>query len=232
MNAGNLDSKAPATAVPATPAGTLLLLREDGRVLMMLRNPSQSFLGGFWVFPGGSVDATEMARFTDPVSAAAAAACRELQEETGLKVGTESVSHWAHWITPSDRPRRFDTHFFVAAAPVGQEARVDQAEASELQWVPPSRWQSADADGFALPPPTQLVLRDIAEALDGCESVAQLLIRAPRRRLLTVLPKMLDRSTVVMPWDPDYLTMAGLGIPWSAADVAARGHWQSRFRIG
>ena len=43
-------------------------------------------------------------------------------EEEGLKIAAGSLSYFAHWITPEASPIRFDARFFVAAAPVDQEA--------------------------------------------------------------------------------------------------------------
>ena len=42
-------------AVPR-PAATLILLREGPEVLMLQRAPMAAFLGGAYVFPGGSLD--------------------------------------------------------------------------------------------------------------------------------------------------------------------------------
>jgi len=43
-------------ALKPRPAATLILLREDLEVLMLQRTPSAAFLGGAYVFPGGSLD--------------------------------------------------------------------------------------------------------------------------------------------------------------------------------
>jgi 8-oxo-dGTP pyrophosphatase MutT (NUDIX family) len=34
----------------------------------------------------------------------------------GLELATDHLVPYAHWITPVDRPKRFDTHFFLAPA--------------------------------------------------------------------------------------------------------------------
>src|SRR5688500_16610356 len=43
-------------------------------------------------------------------------------ERTGLAADLAALTYFSHWVTPADRPRRFDTRFFVAALPPGQEA--------------------------------------------------------------------------------------------------------------
>jgi 8-oxo-dGTP pyrophosphatase MutT (NUDIX family) len=222
-------------------AGTVLVVQPDEfRVLMLRRQTNLRVLGGFWVFPGGTVDAGDRSHGTDQaadraadqaagvLADAAAAACRELHEEAGLILRPSDLVHWAHWITPSGVPRRFDTHFFLAAAPPGQEPRLAVAEASELRWVTQPKWRAAvTTPGFPLTPPTLLVLRELADALSHHGSLGALLACSRDRRVSTVLPKLV-LGTVVLPWDPEYERLPGDGIAWDAADIAARAGWPSR----
>ena len=62
----------------------------------------------------------------------------ELLAERGLAVRSDLLRPFAHWITPPVEPRRYDTKFFAAALPVGQEARHVSGEADEASWLPPS----------------------------------------------------------------------------------------------
>jgi len=75
-------------AVTPSLAGTIMVAVEDGgvRVLMLRRRPELRFMGGYWVFPGGAADAAETTSAADPITIAAAAACRELHEEAGLRL--------------------------------------------------------------------------------------------------------------------------------------------------
>ena len=41
-----------------------------------------------------------------------------LVREAGLRLTLDRLVPFAHWITPSFEPRRFDTHFFLVRAPV------------------------------------------------------------------------------------------------------------------
>lgn len=70
----------------------------------------------------------------------------ELVIEGHLELATELLVPFAHWITPEIRPRRYDTYFFLAPAPEGQEARHDGREAVASVWVAPAK---AAADGAA-----------------------------------------------------------------------------------
>ena len=47
-----------------------------------------------------------------------------------LEPATDALAHWAHWVTPASRSKRFDTQFFLAAAPPDQLAVHDG-----LEWV-------------------------------------------------------------------------------------------------
>jgi len=70
----------------------------------------------------------------------------ELVEAGAIELATELLVPFAHWITPTIRPRRYDTHFFLAPTPAGQVAAHDGAEAVDSVWVEPG---AAAADGAA-----------------------------------------------------------------------------------
>jgi len=172
-------------------------------VLMVRRNLQSDFVGGAFVFPGGSVDPldggadaeaackgrsdAEASTLLGVESGGLAywvAALRETFEEAGLllaerpegppllagepgeearfvaeraavNAGTRrfldlcrdenlrllvgQVHYFAHWIAPQGAPRRFDTRFFVAAAPSGQKAAHDAGETIADTWISPGR---------------------------------------------------------------------------------------------
>ncbi len=57
----------------------------------------------------------------------------------GLRWQTGAILPWSRWITP-DHPAsgpRFDTRFFLARLPQGQQARHDGHEATEAVWITP-----------------------------------------------------------------------------------------------
>jgi 8-oxo-dGTP pyrophosphatase MutT (NUDIX family) len=62
----------------------------------------------------------------------------ELLAGRGLAVRSDLLRPFAHWITPPAEPRRYDTKFFAAALPVGQEARHVSGEADEVSWLTPA----------------------------------------------------------------------------------------------
>src|SRR5688572_10698223 len=115
------------------PAASVIVLRDspDGpEVLLVQRNPEQRFMGGAWVFPGGAVSEDEDGG--EP----AAAGIRELQEEASVELGSDAeLIPFVRWITPEQVKTRFDTWFFLAAAPDGQEGACDGAECVDLRWI-------------------------------------------------------------------------------------------------
>jgi 8-oxo-dGTP pyrophosphatase MutT (NUDIX family) len=98
----------------------------------------------------------------------------ELLADRGLVLRSDLLRPFAHWITPPVEPRRYDTKFFAAALPVGQEARHVSGEADEVSWLTPSA-ALAELDAGARPmlPPTSHTLgqlepfRDVEAALAG-----------------------------------------------------------------
>ncbi len=185
-------------------AATLIVLRRmagGSAVLMGQRGARAAFMPGKFVFPGGAVDPSDAevplaaplpspcgARLTEasrlPAAALAAAAIRELWEETGQILG--SRGHWggpppADWagfaatghlpdpsglrfifraVTPPGRPRRFDARFLLVDAGHLASDPDDFAAASDelgaLQWVPLDA-----ARRFDLPFITQVVLGEV-----------------------------------------------------------------------
>jgi 8-oxo-dGTP pyrophosphatase MutT (NUDIX family) len=76
---------------------------------------------------------------------------------------TAALVPMARFITPTGAPRRFDTWFFVAAAPSGHAYRHDEHETVASRWIRPSAALDAHHQGtFPLVEPTVLTLAAIA----------------------------------------------------------------------
>ncbi len=78
----------------------------------------------------------------------------EFLQREGLFLRADLLRPWANWITPEAEPRRYDTFFFVAALPSGQDADGDNTEAVASGWQTPGAAISAFTErrSFLLPP--------------------------------------------------------------------------------
>ena len=65
----------------------------------------------------------------------------------GLRPAPDLLVHFAHWITPSHQPKRYDTHFFLAEAPAEHLAVHDGWEAVESLWITPAQALADTAAG-------------------------------------------------------------------------------------
>ncbi len=122
-----------------------------------------------------------------------------------LMLATDFLAYFAHWITPEDFPKRFDTHFFLATAPVKQEALYDKLETSAGVWISPKQALAQSAQGrFPLAFPTFHQLRD----LSAFSSVQEALLTTTTRYVPTHLPQIVQKengSYVHLPEDPDFV---------------------------
>lgn len=111
----------------------------------------------------------------------------DIMQGEDLAPALDHMVPFAHWITPVEAPRRFETHFFLVAAPAGHVAQHDGREAVRSQWATP-RALIADADngGQVLVPATRLNLELLAES----DSVAQAMAAARSRPIVSVTPAM------------------------------------------
>ena len=192
---------------PATPprqAATVILLRGGGEeleVLLVRRTPEARFMGGVWVFPGGAVDAGE----GDGDEAHRAAAIRELREEAAITLEDPNVLvKFSRWITPAEVRTRFDTHFFLAPLPAGQEPKVDGEECVEQGWFTPAAALEAHRrEEIVLVFPTIKHL----EQLDAFASVQELLAYAGGREVKPIQPRVVvegEVARVLLPGEPGY----------------------------
>ncbi|HTR86868.1 MAG TPA: NUDIX hydrolase [Reyranella sp.] len=56
-------------------------------------------------------------------------------EGEDLELATDLMMPYAHWITPTFAPKRFDTWFFIAEAPEDQVALHDGSESVDSVWI-------------------------------------------------------------------------------------------------
>jgi 8-oxo-dGTP pyrophosphatase MutT (NUDIX family) len=83
----------------------------------------------------------------------------------GLTLRSELLRPWANWITPEGMPRRYDTYFFLAVLPEGQDARLLTTEAESSRWARPADLLAEhEAGKLAMMPPTLAMLLDLRRA--------------------------------------------------------------------
>ena len=202
-------------------AATLILLQDTAQglqVMLVERSGSASFAAGKFVFPGGAVDAGDALLDNSGLvdGALRVAAIRETFEECGLLLAdihgqfpqptadfssivknsqlhlhTQSLVPFAHWITPPQSPKRFDTHFFIAAAPAGQLPLADCKEVMSAVWSHPiSVVAQAESEEINLMFATYMTLR----WLTAFASANQALAAARERQIVTVIAESADSS--------------------------------------
>jgi 8-oxo-dGTP pyrophosphatase MutT (NUDIX family) len=185
-------------------AATVIVLRggsEALEVLLVKRTPHARFMGGVWVFPGGAVDAGE----GEGDAAHRVAAVRELQEEAGIVLDDPgALVKFSRWITPAEVVVRFDTHFFLAPLPEGQEATIDGDEIVDQGWFTPAEALAAhDSGEIALVFPTIKHL----EQLGGFADADALLQYARGRDVGPVQPRVVtegETARLLLPGEPGY----------------------------
>jgi 8-oxo-dGTP pyrophosphatase MutT (NUDIX family) len=191
-------------------------------VFMVRRHIKSDFASDVYVFPGGKVDdadaagalAIELKRrpnasATEPAcgwSALYLAAVRELFEESGVLLArTADLTLFSNWVTPRTLSKRFDTYFFLAKKPLGQEARhADLHELTDSLWITPeAALERYRNDLFPLVYATLRHLHQLA----GFESIDALFAFAETNDLTPVHPLPVMRNgcqEFLIPGDSGY----------------------------
>ena len=108
-----------------------------------------------------------------------------------LVLASDHLVHFAHWITPESRPKRFDTHFFAAIAPADQLAAHDGGEAVHSVWIAPKHAVTeTDAGRYKLVFATRMNLNKLAETANAKAALAA----ARQRRVVTITPVMYESA--------------------------------------
>ena len=90
-----------------------------------------------------------------------------------LVLRADLLRPWSNWITPIGEKRRYDTRFFVAAVPEGQDADGETSEAEAVTWATPAdalaHWKGGHS---ILLPPTWAQLTSLADLADTAAVLA------------------------------------------------------------
>jgi 8-oxo-dGTP pyrophosphatase MutT (NUDIX family) len=121
-----------------------------------------------------------------------------------LVIATDLMVPFAHWITPEFAPKRFDTQFFLVAAPIGQLGAHNGGESVEGIWIAPGQaLRDAESGRRTLVFATQLNLEKLARYRTVAEAVAETR-SAP---IVTVMPRVSRTAsgrTLVIPAEAGY----------------------------
>ncbi len=133
--------------------------------------------------------------------------------EAKLHLALDALIPIAHWVTPEIDTRRYDTRFFLARAPVGQQAQHDAGETTELAWMTPAlAVERCRAHLMMLPPPTWTILRQLSRH----DTLEELFDWAQTTQIVRVQPNFVKEGSTAMltlPGDPLYPTIAGWETP-------------------
>jgi len=134
-----------------------------------------------------------------------------------LELACDRLRLFARWVAPPGVHKRFDTWFFAAECPVGQQPLEDGDEATEALWIAPEAAIDARTNG------TRKIIFPTArnlELLAQSRSVTETFELAGRRPIRPVQPDIVTRDGA------SYLTIPNdLGYPVTeeALDTAMRG---------
>ncbi len=126
----------------------------------------------------------------------------EMLRDEGLQLPLQQMTYFSHWITPIGAPRRYDTRFFVAAAPASQKPLHDNRETINHVWVRPAEALSLHKQKkFDMRTPTVHTLRLFAEH----DSVATLIQRLQALGDVPVIePRIAKNGRRLLPGDAGY----------------------------
>jgi 8-oxo-dGTP pyrophosphatase MutT (NUDIX family) len=104
-----------------------------------------------------------------------------------IVLALDELVPYAHWITPEGMPKRFDTWFFLAAAPPDQLGAHDGKESTDSIWVSPREALAGGESGrFKLPFPTTRNLIKLGKQSNVKDALAD----SRGKNIVTVMPVM------------------------------------------
>ena len=202
-------------------------------VLLLKRAKELAFGGGSWVFPGGKIDAADLAGSEAAAAlppwlasldssqernyrASQTAGIREAHEEAGLQLTEADLVCFSHWVPPPIAPKRFATWFFLAEVASEQPIVIDDGEIVEYQWLTPQETlRLRNQQELDMLPPTYVTLTELAECANCAEAVQLAQSRPPP--LYATKIAVVDDGAVSL-WEGD------AGYASGQADVAGPRH--------
>jgi 8-oxo-dGTP pyrophosphatase MutT (NUDIX family) len=151
---------------------------------------------------------------------------RAVVERERLRLALDTLTLFAHWVTPPVDTRQFDTRFFMTRVPPHQTPAHDETETTHSAWVRPAdAIGQATAGSIVLPPPTWTTMRE----LEPFASVEEAMAWARRRRIVRRMPLALERDgrrLLLLPGDPLHPDTAGDEPPVETRFVLVEKRWR------
>jgi 8-oxo-dGTP pyrophosphatase MutT (NUDIX family) len=127
-----------------------------------------------------------------------------IAEQEGIRYTPGMLIPFSRWITPTTFPRRYDTRFFMALQPEGQEPLHDDVETTAGRWIAPAAALELYRQGeFPLVFATEKHL----ERLASYPSLSAVIQTVRPDDLQPVMPRPVDRNGVtefLLPGDEGY----------------------------
>lgn len=141
----------------------------------------------------------------------------------GLRLAVGDMYYFGHWITPEGAPRRYDTRFFLAAAPPNQTPLHDDRETIANEWLrPDDALARVESGEMTMMPPTISSLKAIARFATAADAIAA---ATEITDVPTILPRVVAYDggvRIVLPGDPAYDDPSGVD-----AAAAHHGNWMA-----
>jgi 8-oxo-dGTP pyrophosphatase MutT (NUDIX family) len=125
----------------------------------------------------------------------------EFLSRENLRLACDALVPFAHWVTPTFMPKRFDTYFYLAATPPGQLGRHDGSESVDSVWVNPI--EAIGDKRWTIIFPTKMNLMKLGKA----KTVAEAIANAKAAPIVTVEPKVVpkgDGQVLTIPEEAGY----------------------------
>ena len=112
---------------------------------------------------------------------------KQILDDDSLEIACTDFDPAGRWVTPHFAPRRFDTWFFLAWMPDGQEALIETGELETGEWIKPvealAQWKQGE---ITMAPPTLHIIRALALHADRIEELQSALAAIPEAKRATV----------------------------------------------